>query len=171
VVYGQKFNARPVGYRETSSKYQKGNNGYTHIGKDFRYVFAPEDKMVFPRMWDMSNDQSHADYYADFLGVGQNKRWNYDIEKDESGHALRPNLADNLSYFINYQNYFMYFRYFMWNFSGRQNDLQGLMIRNPRDGNWITGISFIDDALYGKQETMPDACEKMQRTIHCLHCH
>jgi hypothetical protein len=46
VVYGQKFNARPVGYRETS-KYQKGNNGYTDIGKEIRYVFAPEDKMVF----------------------------------------------------------------------------------------------------------------------------
>jgi hypothetical protein len=55
------------------TKYQKGNNGYTNIGKDFHYVFAPEDKMVFPRMWDMNNDQSHADYYADFLGVGAQK--------------------------------------------------------------------------------------------------
>lgn len=160
ILYGQKFNARPVGYRETTNKYQKGKNGYTHIGKDFHYVFAPEDKMVFPRMWDMSNDQSHADYYADFLGAGRTKDGGYDIEKDENGHALRPNFSDNLSYFINYQNYFMYFRYFMWNFSGRQNDLQGLLIRNPRDGNWITGISFIDDALYGKQETMPDSLRK-----------
>ncbi|MES2372127.1 MAG: DUF2723 domain-containing protein [Bacteroidota bacterium] len=160
VLYGQKFNARPVGYRETANKYEKGNKGYTHIGKDFHYVFAPEDKMVFPRMWDMNNDQSHADYYADFLGAGRAKDGGYDIEKDENGHPLRPNFSDNLSYFINYQNYFMYFRYFMWNFSGRQNDLQGLLIRNPRDGNWITGIPFIDDALYGKQKTMPDSLRK-----------
>jgi hypothetical protein len=160
VVYGQKFNARPVGYRETSNRYQKGNNGYANIGKDLHYVFAPEDKMIFPRMWDMNNDQSHADYYADFLGVGRAKDGTYDIEKDESGHALRPNFSDNLSYFTNYQNYFMYFRYFMWNFSGKQNDLQGLIVRNPRDGNWITGIPFIDDSLYGKQGTMPDSLRK-----------
>jgi hypothetical protein len=160
VVYGQKFNARPIGYRETSNRYQKGNNGYANIGKDLHYVFAPENKMIFPRMWDMNNDQSHADYYADFLGVGRAKDGTYDIEKDESGHALRPNFSDNLSYFTNYQNYFMYFRYFMWNFSGRQNDLQGLIVRNPRDGNWITGIPFIDDSLYGKQGTMPDSLRK-----------
>ncbi|MES2328234.1 MAG: DUF2723 domain-containing protein [Bacteroidota bacterium] len=160
ILYGQKFNARPIGYRETSSKYQKGNNGYTNIGKDFHYVFAPEDKMVFPRMWDMNNDQSHADYYADYLGVGKTKDGGYDIEKDESGHALRPNFSDNLSFFINYQNYFMYFRYFMWNFSGKQNDLQGLLVRNPRDGNWITGIPFIDNSLYGNQDAMPEGLKK-----------
>jgi hypothetical protein len=157
ILYGQKFNARPVGYRETSSRYQKGNNGYTNIGKDFQYVFAPEDKMVFPRMWDMSNDQSHADYYANFLGAGRLKDGGYDIDKDENGHALRPNFADNLSFFINYQNYFMYLRYFLWNFSGKQNDLQGLLTSNRRDGNWITGIPFIDNTLYGNQEAMPDA--------------
>ena len=160
ILYGQKFNARPVGYRETSSKYQKGKNGYTNIGKEFKYVFAPEDKMVFPRMWDMSNEQSHADYYADYLGVGKLKDGSYDIEKNENGHALRPGFADNISFFINYQNYYMYLRYFLWNFSGRQNDLQGLMIRNTRDGNWITGISWIDNALYGNQDAMPAGLQK-----------
>jgi len=170
ILYGQKFNARPVGYMETSSKYQKGKNGYTNIGKDFKYVFAPEDKMIFPRMWDMSNDQSHADYYADYLGVGKTKDGSYDIEKDENGHALRPGFADNLSYFINYQNYFMYLRYFLWNFSGKQNDLQGLLIRNVRDGNWITGISFIDNELYGNQDTMPGSLQnnKAHNTLFAL---
>ncbi len=170
IIYGQKFNARPVGSVESSSKYQKGANGYTDIGKDFRYVFAPEDKMVFPRMWDMSNDQSHADYYADFLGVGKLKDGSYDIEKDESGHALRPGFADNLSFFINYQNYYMYLRYFFWNFSGKQNDLQGLLVRNVRDGNWITGIPFIDNALYGNQDRMPKSLlqNKAHNTLFAL---
>jgi hypothetical protein len=162
VLYGQKFNARPVGYMETSTKYQKGDKGYTNIGKDFKYVFAPEDKMIFPRMWDMSNDQSHADYYADYLGVGKTKEGSYGIEKDENGHALRPGFADNISFFVNYQNYFMYLRYFLWNFSGKQNDLQGLLIRDVRDGNWITGISFIDNALYGNQDAMPGSLQKNQ---------
>lgn len=170
VVYGQKFNARPVGYRETSTRYQKGSKGYTNIGKDFKYVFAPEDKMLFPRMWDMNNDQMHADYYADYLGAGRAKDGSYDIEKDDNGHALRPGFADNLSFFINYQNYYMYLRYLMWNFSGRQNDLQGLFIRNPRDGNWITGIPFIDNALYGPQDTMPDVLRnnKAHNTLFAL---
>lgn len=156
ILYGQRFTARPVGYRETSDKFQKGDKGYNNIGKDFQYVFAPEDKMVFPRMWDMSNEQSHADYYADYLGLSKLKDGTYDVEKDNDGHPLKPNRADNISFFLNYQNYFMYVRYFLWNFSGRQNDLQGLVVRNTRDGNWITGISFIDNALYGNQDEMPD---------------
>jgi hypothetical protein len=170
ILYGQRFTARPVGYRETSTKYEKGSRGYTDIGKDFSYVFAPDDKMVFPRMWDMNNEQSHADYYADYLGVGKLKNGSYDVEKDENDRALRPNVADNISFFLNYQNYYMYVRYFLWNFSGRQNDLQGLMSRNTRDGNWITGISFIDNALYGNQDELPDSLRnnKAHNTLFAL---
>ncbi len=170
LLYGQKFNAHPVGVLDGATRYQKGEKGYTDIGKDFRYVFAPEDKMVFPRMWDMSNDQSHADYYADFLGVGKSKDGEYDIEKGDNGHALRPNFIDNLSFFINYQNYYMYLRYFLWNFAGRQNDQQGLMVHNVRDGNWITGIPFIDNALYGNQSIMPDSLRrnKARNTLFAL---
>lgn len=160
IVYGQKFTAHPIGFQETNTKYQKGANGYTDIGKDGHYVFAPEEKTVFPRMWDMSNDQLHADYYANFLGVGKLKDGSYDIEKDAGGYAQRPGFADNLSFFFSYQNYFMYLRYFLWNFSGKQNDLQGLMVNNVRDGNWITGLSFIDNALYGNQDTLPDSLKK-----------
>jgi hypothetical protein len=170
ILYGQRFTARPVGYREKATKYEKGSGGYTDIGKDFDYVFAPEDKMIFPRMWDMNNEQSHADYYADYLGVGKLKDGSYDVEKDENGHVRRPNVADNISFFLNYQNYYMYVRYFLWNFSGRQNDLQGLMSRNTRDGNWITGISFIDNALYGNQDEMPDSLRnnKAHNTLFAL---
>ena len=108
----------------------------------------PEDKMVFPRVWDATNDQSHADYYAQFFGIGQNKDGTYDAA---------PNQGDNLKFFTAYQIYFMYFRYFMWNFSGKQNDNQGIFLANLRDGNWITGISFIDNLMYGDQSKMPDS--------------
>ncbi|MFM9020207.1 MAG: DUF2723 domain-containing protein, partial [Sediminibacterium sp.] len=64
---------------------------------------------------------------------------------------------DNLAFFTSYQVYFMYFRYFMWNFSGKQNDNQGFYVANLRDGNWITGITPIDNFIYGDQNKMPDS--------------
>ena len=108
----------------------------------------PEDKMVFPRVWDASNDQYHADYYAQVLGIGQNKDGTYDAA---------PNQGDNMKFFTSYQIYFMYFRYFMWNFSGKQNDNQGFFVSNLRDGNWITGIPKLDNLMYGDQSKMPDS--------------
>lgn len=66
-----------------------------------------------------------------------------------------PSYADNIKWFFTYQLGFMYWRYFMWNFSGRQNDLQGY--GNKRDGNWITGISFIDNSMLGDQSKLPDS--------------
>jgi len=66
-----------------------------------------------------------------------------------------PSFADNLNWFFTYQMGFMYWRYFMWNFSGRQNDIQGG--GNIRDGNWISGVSFIDNMRLGDQSKLPDS--------------
>jgi hypothetical protein len=65
-----------------------------------------------------------------------------------------PTMKDNMNYFVRYQSGWMYWRYFMWNFAGKQNDLQGF--GNPRDSNFISGISFVDNALYGNQSKMPE---------------
>ncbi len=79
ILYGQKFTAQPVQYRETTVRYQKsttdGKDQYIQTGKDVKPVYLPQDKMVFPRMWDASNDQGHADYYASFYGRQQNTGW------------------------------------------------------------------------------------------------
>ena len=160
LLYGQKFTAQPVDYKEGSTKYQKGKDKYIPIGKDGHYVYAAEDKMVFPRMWDASNDQGHADYYAYFMGIGKTKE----------GYERAPDFGDNVSYFIGYQNYFMYLRYFLWNFSGKQNDVQGVFSGNKRDGNWITGIGFIDNIIYGDQSLMPDSLKnnKAHNTLFAL---
>ncbi|MGN6352501.1 MAG: glycosyltransferase family 117 protein, partial [Parafilimonas sp.] len=64
LLYGQNFTAQPVDYADKGMKYEKGEHKYIPAGKNFDYVFLPKDKMVFPRMWDMTNDQNHADYYA-----------------------------------------------------------------------------------------------------------
>ncbi len=148
LVYGQKFTAQPANYKQGAMKYQKGKDKYIEIGKDFGYVYMPEDKLVFPRVWDASNDQNHADYYGYLLGINKNKDGTYERS---------PNQVDNIKFLVSYQFYWMYFRYFMWNFSGKQDDVQGLFAGNVRDGNWITGIGFIDSILYGDQSSLPDS--------------
>lgn len=140
LVYGQVFTARPVEYKETGNIYARGKDKYEIAGKKVEPVYAAEDKMLFPRVWDASNDQGHADYYRSYLNLQQGEK---------------PSFADNIRFFFGYQVNFMYFRYFLWNFSGRQNDTQGY--GNVRDGNWITGISFIDSLMYGDQSNMPDS--------------
>lgn len=149
LLYGQKFTAEPVQMREKGPRYQKDDKTgkYIEIGKETSYVYLPKDKMVFPRVWDASNDQNHADYYAYFLGIG----------KTQEGYERSPTFGDNLKFFTSYQVYWMYIRYFMWNFSGKQNDVQGVFSGNVRDGNWITGVPFMDKALYGDQSLMPDS--------------
>lgn len=148
LIYGQKFTAQPTNYEKTYTKYQKGKDKYIEVGKEGHYTYDDKDMMLFPRVWDASNDQGHADYYANFLGIEKNADGSYDRD---------PDFLDNIKFFIGYQNYFMYLRYLMWNFSGKQNDIQGSGLGNPRDGNWITGISFIDNFIYGDQSMLPDS--------------
>ncbi len=148
LVYGQKFTAQPVDLKSTGMKYQKSHDKYIEQGQDKKYVYAADDKMIFPRVWDASDDQYHAYYYSSFLGINKLK---------DGGYDRAPNQVDNVKFFVGYQIYWMYLRYFMWNFSGKQNDLQGVYLGNVRDGNWITGISFIDNLLYGDQQSLPDS--------------
>lgn len=161
LLYGQKFTAQPIAQEESYTKYEKGATKYIENGKESHYSYDPAQMMLFPRVWDASNDQGHQDYYASFLG----------IEKYADGTFERdPNMWDNIKFFVGYQNYFMYFRYFMWNYSGKQNDVEGTGMNNPRDGNWITGIPFIDNAMYGDQSKMPDSLKnnKAHNTLFAL---
>ncbi len=161
ILYGQKFTAKPYDYKQTNEKYQKGKDKYIAIGKDGKYIYQAEDKMILPRVWDASNDQNHADYYAYLLGINKTKEGEYERQ---------PTQGDNISFFASYQFYWMYFRYFMWNFSGKQNDLQGMFAANKRDGNWITGIGLIDNIIYGNQSEMPDSLKnnKAHNTLFLL---
>ncbi len=115
------------------------------------YVFEDNTTTFFPRMY--SRQQNHIQEY---------KRW-ADIEgrqvtvQDREGNPKTINLptfGENLTFFFNYQIRHMYWRYFMWNFTGRQNDIQGH--GEVHHGNWISGIPFIDNAMYGDQSKLPD---------------
>ena len=148
LLYGQKFTANPVDLKSTGMRYQKSKDKYIEQGQDKKYVYAADDKMVFPRVWDASDDQYHAYYYSSFLNIPKLKDGTYD---------RAPNQVDNIKFFVGYQIYWMYLRYFMWNFAGKQNDLQGVYTGNVRDGNWKTGISFLDNIMLGDQSNMPDS--------------
>ena len=160
ILYGQKFTAQPIDQKDQYD-YEKTKHGYLKSLSGYSSIYSPDDMMVFPRMWDASNDQGHADYYAMFMGINKNKDGTYD---------RAPDLMDNLRFFASYQTYFMFFRYFMWNFSGKQNDIEGLFTGNVRDGNWITGVPFIDNAMYGDQSLMPDTIKanKAHNTMFAL---
>ena len=147
-LYGQKFTSDPVDLRNTGMRYQKSKDKYIELGQDRKYVYAADDKMVFPRVWDPSNDQYHGDYYAFFLGINKMKDGKYE---------RAPTQVDNMKFFVGYQIYWMYLRYFFWNFVGKQNDNQGLFLANVRDGNFITGIPPVDNIIFGDQGNMPDS--------------
>lgn len=114
-LYGQVFTASPTDYEQTSMKYTKGDKKYEEVGYDIKPVYAPEDKMIFPVVWDASNDQGHANFYKD-CGLGL-------------ADGEKPNMADNINFFFTYQLNWMYWRYFMWNFAGKQNDIQVASVR------------------------------------------
>ena len=116
--------------------------------KDSYFVVSHKDKiiyaqnMLFPRM----HSSAHAGAYENWMGDRKSTR----------------------RFFLSYQCNFMYWRYFMWNFAGRQNDIQGN--GEPEHGNWITGISFIDDWMLGDQSKMPAELKanKGHNVFYCL---
>ena len=140
IVYGQHFNAK----LDSRKPYLDGDPVYAKDEKKGKYVvidkrentlpnYSKKDKMFFPRIW--SNTQtSHAGGYVNWAGL-KNKNVN-------------PTFAENMTYFFKYQIGWSYIRYFMWNFAGRQNDFMN-MDGNSLNGNWESGIGFIDNARLG----------------------
>ncbi|MCC8155268.1 MAG: DUF2723 domain-containing protein [Tannerellaceae bacterium] len=113
------------------------------------YDYVDETKMLFPRMY--SNVPSHVSAYKEWANVtGQTVRY---TRCGQPASVVNPTFVENIRFFISYQLNFMYWRYFMWNFSGRQNDIQGH--GEILHGNWITGIKIIDKFLVGPQDNMP----------------
>jgi hypothetical protein len=145
VLRGAEFTARPTGTTDKGNIYDKNlhTGKYEVVGKKIGYEYDANDIQWFPRMWDFDNSQGHVDYYKSFGGVDGSET---------------PTAADNLTWLMRYQFNWMYWRYFMWNFSGRQNDLQGT--GNPRDGNWITGFGPFDSWRLGDQSILPDSLKQ-----------
>ena len=171
---------------KTGDVYEKNEatGRYDKVDERQNYVYSKEHVSLFPRMF--NSDKTVMNNYISMYGapdfefnyanesVANNPHANEVFDelkkKYENGtitaddylqvknydliRIKKPSLAQNLDYFITFQNGYYFVRYLMWNFVGRQNDLEGHM--ENTHGNWISGISFIDDILYGNQDNMPE---------------
>ena len=137
---------------------------------DTYFVVSTKDKpvyaqnMIFPRMY--SNSQRHIAAYNSWVGgiKGKKEPSNY----RQGSFVTIPTQMENLEFFFAYQCNWMYWRYFLWNFAGRQNDIQGH--GELEHGNWITGFSFLDNARLGDQSLLPDDLKnnKGHNVFYCL---
>ncbi len=128
---------------------------------DQEYVYA--QNMLFPRMY----SDRHASAYESWLGGVEGSQVPYD-RCGEPMMVKMPSQLENIRFFLSYQVNFMYWRYFLWNFAGRQNDIQGN--GELEHGNWLTGISFIDNLRLGDQSLLPTELRenKGRNVFFCL---
>jgi tetratricopeptide (TPR) repeat protein len=130
LLFGPYFTSTYTGLDTSGKLYAQtkvnGKDYYEQVGKKVIALYDGDQSHFFPRIYD-NNEQGHINYYRQFLNLGPN---------DE------PTGADNMKYFIGYQMNWMWWRFFMWNFAGRENDIEGQ--GDPQRGNWISGITVID---------------------------
>jgi hypothetical protein len=134
LLYGNTFDAKTLENKETGETFRKGKTRYEVSGNTYKTTY--DKNLWFPRTY--SQKEGHAQYYRDWLNMAA----------DES-----PTMLQNLKFFASWQMGFMYWRYFLWNFSGKQNDNQGL--GSVQDGNWISGIKPLDGLRLGNQHHLP----------------
>ena len=144
--------------KEKTSPNEK--DSYIEIPGRTEYKYA--QNMLFPRMY----SSAHEAQYKSWVDIKGNP-----VPYDQCGEMIMVNMPtqwDNIKFFFRYQLNFMYWRYFMWNFAGRQNDIQGN--GEIEHGNWITGIPFIDNMLVGNQELLPTELQnnKGRNVFYCL---
>lgn len=156
LMTGQFYTAGgPIDVKQGYTKYIRGKN---EEGKDRyivaahaqKYIYRQNHTGVFPRMWSDDTKRDHPRFYEYWAGK---------VYGDQ-----KPTGGQNLKFFNRYQLGWMYWRYFMWNFAGRQNDVQGHYFnddgtRDYLNGNWISGIKFIDEARLGPQDNLPENME------------
>ncbi len=178
LLYGAYYSAPPADYKEKHVYYLDEDGKYKPASIITGYTHAPEFMHLFPRMWNRSKGEKDYKQWAAY-------RTKTDYVRDDSGELVRdaqgrplrqevvdfgrkrtfddgyglqtivePTFGENLSYFFNYQLSYMYWRYFLWNFVGRQSDIQP-SASTITDGNWLSGIRFIDEAFLGPQDNLP----------------
>jgi hypothetical protein len=151
---------KPVWQRKEKASADEKDSYFIVRTKD-EYKYA--QNMLFPRMY----DSGHAAAYESWMGGVDGT----EVPYDRCGEPMTikvPTQFENIRFFLSYQCNFMYWRYFMWNFAGRQNDIQGN--GELEHGNWLTGIPFIDNARLGDQDMLPDELKenKGHNVFYCL---
>lgn len=179
LLYGPYYSAPPESLVEKEVTYLDEDGRYKTIKVPSHYTHAPEFMHLFPRMWDYNKgEQAYKQWgaYRTRIDVARDEKG--EVIRDEQGRPVRqeildfgrkrvytdtsgdtrtvvePTFAENLYYFFNYQLSYMYWRYFLWNFVGRQSDIQPSRT-TITDGNWLSGIRWIDEKYLGPQDGLP----------------
>lgn len=167
LVFGQYFNAQAMNAEKRKPVYEPIDGRYEIVSRKLKYAYDKNYKTVFPRMY--SQTESHIDAYIRWTGLKESDL--FEAQRNQEGQIMtdrfgkpvynhnqpknKPPFSKNIVFFVKYQLGHMYFRYFMWNFSGRQNDIQGNFKEEITKGNWITGIDFLDSQRLGNQKLYP----------------
>ncbi|MDE5708215.1 MAG: DUF2723 domain-containing protein [Alistipes sp.] len=177
LLYGAYYSAPPVDYKERHFYYLDEDGKYKPASIVTGYEYAPEFMHLFPRMWNRKGEAEYKQWAAYRTKSEYVRDDNGELVRDAQGRPLReevldfgrkrtfddgyglqtivePTFGENLNYFFNYQLSYMYWRYFLWNFVGRQSDIQPSST-TIADGNWLSGIRPIDEALLGPQTNLP----------------
>ena len=155
LISGPYWNAQPTGIIETGKNYRRGEGEYIVTGKKQEYEFDSRSTTFLPRMGDMSEKSDYYPIWCDmddmFYSIRsleqkvQQDPTNADLQEQlKTAKATKPSFGNNMTFMFRYQLGWMYWRYFMWNFVGRQNDLQNVT-GNSQQGNWISGITGFDE--------------------------
>ena len=184
LLYGQAYSSEPAykyspnGYYEADvvikgksygrkeKKNENEKDSYYVMDEKREWKYA--QNMLFPRMY--SSDADHVEEYKSWCGGIKGRSYNYyDVYTGKNKKVVIPTQGENLKFFLRYQVNFMYWRYFLWNFAGRQNDIQNHYGENE-NGNWITGFNFIDKKLVGGDNNLlPDSLKgKGHNVFYCL---
>jgi hypothetical protein len=160
---GQSFNAPRIGSKDGKPRYNAVNGKYEVTSHDIEIEYDPRFVTLFPRMWSAEGD--HPQEYQSW-----SKMKGIPVQvTDESGKTKtirKPTFAENLRFMFDYQIGYMYIRYFLWNFSGRQNDTQGT--GGSVNGNWISGIKFLDEPRVGTSDMPPDMKKDPSRNVYYM---
>ncbi|MDE5650842.1 MAG: DUF2723 domain-containing protein, partial [Duncaniella sp.] len=150
-----KFNPGKALYAKVVKTSPDQPDKYEITGYKKEYVMAPELNMLFPRIYSGQHTAAYADWIGGLQGrpVQATQYVSPDGEVIQTVDRIKPTMGESLRFFLVYQLNHMYWRYFMWNFAGRQNDIQGNGEVNH--GNWISGIPFIDNPRLGDQSLLP----------------
>ncbi len=151
LIYGHYYNAPLIDQIQTKPYYSKADGKYKITDYTNKRIYDKRFLTVFPRMW--HNSRQHAQSYQQWARI-QGIPIQTTSRNGQPLTLQKPTFSENLRFFFSYQLKHMYFRYFMWNFVGRQNDMQsqgGIL-----NGNWISGIDFLDEARLGPLDRISD---------------
>ncbi|BAV94536.1 hypothetical protein JBKA6_0523 [Ichthyobacterium seriolicida] len=166
ILYGPMYTAYEGGIKlDKETPYQDGFVYYQRDYKTNKYVIVEDGKDAKPVI-----DKKHMGFFPRMGNRSPGSIQNYKsiVPSLMKNKGDKPTFFQNVEYFLKYQVSYMYLRYFMWNFAGRQNDLQGNM--DLINGDWISGISFIDEMRLGPQDNLPDSLKnnKSRNTYYFL---